>query len=171
MLRESHHPRWLRFWSLPDGERLPKTEAGRAETERRHLAALAGLNTTDAPLMIIAEDYHPASYTSGWAKHDLPGAWPWKRFVIIEDDADDDDEHLTFYFWVRAVASDAEVKHVLGRATEDTARFVIAPPDLAWLYAPYDGGADMLIIDDEARLRLRAAHEEWLPDPEYRYGC
>ena len=39
---------------------------------------------------------------------------------------------------------------------------IIAPPDLAWLYAPYDGGADVLLANTALRDDLRDRHRQWL---------
>ena len=47
-----------------------------------------------------------------------------------------------------------------------TADVVIAPLSLAWLYHPYDGGADVIAASTVERHRLAAKYESWLsPHP------
>jgi hypothetical protein len=38
----------------------------------------------------------------------------------------------------------------------------IADPELAWLYCPYDGGADVLLGSEAERDALKARHAAWL---------
>ena len=47
-------------------------------------------------------------------------------------------------------------------ADDEIADMIIAAPDLAWLYAPYDGGADVLLSTTTLRDNLRDRHREWL---------
>jgi hypothetical protein len=47
-------------------------------------------------------------------------------------------------------------------ADDRVAHVVIAPPDLSWLYAPYDGGADVLLGTPALRDELRDRHPDWL---------
>ena len=47
-------------------------------------------------------------------------------------------------------------------ADEQLAYVIIAPPDLSWLYAPFDGGADVLLADSGTRDELRDRHRDWL---------
>ena len=39
---------------------------------------------------------------------------------------------------------------------------MIAPPDLSWIYHPYDGGADVLLPTNSQRDRIRERHRDWL---------
>jgi hypothetical protein len=40
---------------------------------------------------------------------------------------------------------------------------IIAPADLAWLYHPYDGGADVITRYKGERDALARRHSDWLP--------
>lgn len=48
-------------------------------------------------------------------------------------------------------------------ADDETRGVIIAPPDLAWLYHPYDGGADVITRYKGERDALAARHTGWLP--------
>jgi hypothetical protein len=51
-----------------------------------------------------------------------------------------------------------------GVADDETAHLIIAPHDLAWLYAPYDGGADVLLATPALRNSLRDRHRQRLTE-------
>ncbi|MFJ2033942.1 hypothetical protein [Streptosporangium sp. NPDC087985] len=41
---------------------------------------------------------------------------------------------------------------------------LLGPPDLGWLYHPYDGGADVILSTRAERNGLKARHHTWLSD-------
>jgi hypothetical protein len=47
-------------------------------------------------------------------------------------------------------------------ADGEIAYVIIAPPDLSWLYAPYDGGGDVLLSTPVLRNSPRDRHRQWL---------
>ncbi|MBE1605420.1 DUF3885 domain-containing protein [Actinopolymorpha pittospori] len=48
-------------------------------------------------------------------------------------------------------------------AADEVDGVIIATPDLAFLYAPYDGGADILSATAARRDDLRDRYQRWLP--------
>ncbi len=40
---------------------------------------------------------------------------------------------------------------------------IICPPGVEWLYAPYDGGGDVIAPDPATRDLLRGRYPAWLP--------
>jgi hypothetical protein len=47
-------------------------------------------------------------------------------------------------------------------ADDVTDGVIITTAEMDWLYAPYDGGADVIAASSKHRNRLRHAHQEWL---------
>jgi hypothetical protein len=43
-----------------------------------------------------------------------------------------------------------------------TGGVIITTAEMGWLYAPYDGGADVIAASPDHRDRLRRAHADWL---------
>ena len=43
-----------------------------------------------------------------------------------------------------------------------TGGVIITTAEMGWLYAPYDGGADVIAASAGHRDQLRRAHEDWL---------
>jgi hypothetical protein len=48
-------------------------------------------------------------------------------------------------------------------ANDTVANVMIVHADCRWLLHPYDGGMDVIAEWPAARMRLRAAHTDWLP--------
>lgn len=91
----------------------------------------------------------------------LSQAWPWR--ISVEPDEPGFPPNRR-YFWVEEGPSSDLPNLLLGLAADDRADFVISPPDLAWIYAPYDGGMDVMLPDEDSHYALRRAHPDWLSD-------
>jgi hypothetical protein len=169
-LRYTEHDRWVRFHSLPGSKRYADSEAEYEELVRRHTTVLAELagDAAAAPgdLLVITCSWsfgptpplRPAPVMAA-----SPGAWHWQSILTDEDD---EGQAWTHLFVERIDAHDARLDTLL-RLVADclTADVIITDPQLTWLYAPYDGGADVVAADSRNRDELRARHADWLPTP------
>lgn len=166
-LRTALADRWVRFHSLPGGRRPAADEADRHEIVRRHravLAELAGRSRTDELLLVTA------AWTGGLAVPDRPAplsaitprAWFWDSVVVDADDGALGCVHL----WVETIdRDDPRLDPILRMiADEVIAGVILADPQLRWLFAPYDGGVDVIAADPAERGRLAARFGDWLPD-------
>jgi hypothetical protein len=109
-------------------------------------------------LVVIGQDYGPQDLFSGWTRRHLPGAWPWRRWFDAEDTQN------RSYFWVKSGLADAELDRLLVATADDQTRLIMVGPGLGWVYAPYDGGADVLASDQVVREALVGRFSEWLAD-------
>lgn len=160
-LRDAYPERWVRFWSLPDGKRYADTDAERTIILERHLAVLAKLGAPTSVLLVIAEEFGPEDTWGGWSRAVLPHAWPWRIYTELDDP---EFPPTSRYFWVEQGPSTDLLSHLLELAADDRADFILSPPDLAWIYAPYDGGVDVILPDQQSRDALRRSHPDWLSD-------
>lgn len=158
LLREAYADRWVRFHSLPQSKRYAETAAEYDEILRRHRTVLRDLqgSVPIADLYVIATDWDWRDLAAGWSKHRLPGAWPWWS------SRGDEDTNGRHYFWVATGLSDAALDGVLLAAADDEGQVLIGAPGFAWLYCPYDGGADVLLPDQVERDALKARYSDWL---------
>lgn len=108
-------------------------------------------------LHVIAADWDWRDLAAGWSKRRLPRAWPWRS-----SPSDDDPDAGRFYFWAASGLSSEEIDTLLLAVADDEGCAVIGAPDLAWLYCPYDGGADVLLPSSVERLALKERHADWL---------
>ena len=142
----------VRFHSLPGSKRYAETDAERAEVLFRHHAVLTAL--APPPQLIVIWPW----FTSDSAPAPSEGVL-WK--VIENDD----------YFVVPApdiyvrpyTYPSKEFDDMLSAAADwEVANVIVGPPDLHWLYHPYDGGADVIAATTQDRDRLRAEFSSWL---------
>lgn len=165
-LRTALADRWVRFHSLPGGRRYPDGEADRREIVRRHRAILAELGawsggedlllitaTWSGDLVVQERPPYLAALT--------PRSWFWDSIAVDADDGVLGCVHL----WVETVdRADQRLDLILRMvADEAISGVVLADPDLRWLYAPYDGGADVIAPDGTHRDRLAERYASWLP--------
>lgn len=162
-LREAHFDRWVRFHSLPNSKRNADSSLEKHELLHRYRTVLHGLITHArvGRLQVIAVDWDAKDYSGGWTKKHLPGAWPWRTFF---DPADfEPGEALRFhYFWVSEFDLIDELDPLLLLAAEGVCQFIVADATLTWIFAPYEGGADVILSDERSRDDLALKHGAWL---------
>lgn len=158
-LRVEYADRWVRFHSLPESKRYAENAAEYDEIRRRHRTVIQELHTSDdfQTLHVIAADWDWRDLSAGWSRRRLPDAWPW-RSSSFEDDPDAG----RTYFWAASGLSGDEIDALLIAVADDECRVIIGAPDLAWLYCPYDGGADVLLPSAVERDALKERHADWL---------
>ncbi len=168
-LRSCLHERWVRFHSLPGSKRYADNEDEYAELMRRHLTVLAELLSHDSAdqareLVVVTASW---SDGPGPAPRDaelaavLPAAAYWAS--VLTDDSVPTQETWT-HLWVSAARLHSEELSRLLRLVADyvTGGVIITTAEMGWLYAPYDGGADVIATSPGHRDQLRRAHKDWL---------
>ncbi|GIG85784.1 DUF3885 domain-containing protein [Plantactinospora endophytica] len=154
---------WVRFHVLPDARRHPGTEDEYATVLHRHHTLLDELRGELPELLVITLELAgrpvPGNRTPIMADL-LPDAECWT--VLSWPDLHP--QLLFAHAYVSPLPRQSDRLEPLLRAVADgrVTDVVVAPPDLSWLYAPYDGGADVLLGTPELRDELRAGHPDWL---------
>jgi hypothetical protein len=162
--------RWVRFHSLPGSKRYAGNEDEYAEIMRRHLTVLAELLSHDnadaeRELMVVTVSWSdapgPVPRTAELSRA-MPAAAYWTSVLTGINDPDDTWWHL----WVSAARLHSqELSQLLRLVADDgTAGVIITTADMGWLYAPYDGGADVIAATADHRNQLHRAHKDWLSD-------
>lgn len=162
--------RWVRFHSLPGLKRYAGNEDEYAEIMRRHLTVLAGLLSqgnaaAERELMVVtiswSDDPGPVPRTAELSRA-MPAAAYWTSVLTGINAPDDTWWHL----WVSATRLHSrELSRLLRLVADDgTAGVIITTAGMNWLYAPYDGGADIIAATAEHRNQLYHAHKDWLSD-------
>jgi hypothetical protein len=156
--RKRHADRWVRFHSLPRSKRYAETEEEYGITLARHHCVLAELGADDGLYLIAGyfEDAHGRIAVA--SAH--PGAVPW--MTIQPDERSAFEIPMTLH--VSTASGERSVVDPFLRAVADDeiAYAIIAPPDLRWLYHPYDGGADVIAPTAHDRDALKDRHPDWL---------
>jgi hypothetical protein len=160
--------RWVRFHSLPGSKRYADNEEEYAELMRRHLAVLAELLSLEGgdrsrELVVVTASWsgpRPAPRAAELTAA-LPAATYWTS-VLTDDSIPADETWL--HLWASAGhLHGEELPRLLRLVADDMTRGVIVTTaEMGWLYAPYDGGADVIAASPTHRDQLRRAHQEWL---------
>ncbi|MFT3899672.1 MAG: hypothetical protein QM728_05425 [Gordonia sp. (in: high G+C Gram-positive bacteria)] len=153
-LRDAAAGSWVRFHSLPESKRYAETDAERAEVLRRHLVVLRELcdaaSADPADLRVVTATFSESAEQQSY----------WQSVRLDLDDPESWWAHLRVR---RTGLESAELRALLRRVADDEAQgVIIAPPDAAWLYHPYDGGADVIAPDAHLRDELKRDHADWL---------
>ena len=162
LLRRAFAPRWFRIHSLPESKRYPETETEfDMLLERQDAVAHAVL---DGPARLITATYE--AEVVGTTRV-LGGRGP-HRFECFASFWQPDDGMLAegeFSFWstdtLWDLAADAKL---LRRMAMDETRAVWMNRSTGEVFAPYDGGLDIIAADEDRRNSLRATFSAWLPD-------
>ena len=165
-LLRSHYPqRWVRFHSLPESKRYPEDEQEYATVLRRHYTVLHELGTVPALVVVTTEWTGTEALTpQRWPRRAqvAPRARHWRTLL---EDPEEDPEFRTYQQlyaetvpWAPGCLDDV----LRAVADDELANVLVAPPDLHWLYHPYDGGADVILPTPSRRDELRHRHRDWL---------
>jgi hypothetical protein len=168
-LRGCLHDRWVRFHSLPGSKRYADNDDEYAELMHRYLAVLAELlshdNADEAGELVVVT----ASWSDGPRpaprEEELAGALPAAAYwtSVLTDNSEPGAESWT-HLWVSAARLHSEELSRLLRLVADyrTGGVIITTAEMDWLYAPYDGGADVIATTAGHRDQLRRVHKGWL---------
>ncbi len=155
--------RWVRFHSLPGSKRYADDEAEYEELLGRHLTVLGELARGAGEVFIV---------TYGWSdsaevpQHEaelaaLVSSEPWTSVLT---DFDEDFGATWAHLYLGTIGLDAPALLALLRlVADDQDRMFFFDHSLTWLYAPYDGGGDVVAPSAAERDRLKARHVSWLP--------
>jgi hypothetical protein len=160
---------WVRFHSFPALQRYPHDDADRQQLLRRHGRVirtlrrnfgggrLVGLAVGITPWWGVDENGQPKRI------HHRPTVLPDLRHMFNTLHPYDE----SFGIYGELFATDQLTMRTLRR--ELLQQTLVLDSDIAvidesarWVYAPYDGGADVLLADTLDRDRLKRQHADWL---------
>ncbi|GLY04269.1 hypothetical protein [Actinoplanes sp. NBRC 101535] len=161
--RRGYADRWVRFHSLPESKRYADTPLEYETILHRHNTVLKELVAQGSDLQVITLEpaFSPVPRHRTPVLEDLlPDAECW----LVMSWPDLDPTLAFMHAYVSRVAwQPGRLDELLRRVADDELpRVVIAPSDLAWVYGPYDGGADVLLDTPDLRDRLRDRYSAWL---------
>lgn len=160
-LRDLAATTWVRFHSLPESKRYAENKAEYDELISRHVTLLNELSaaTGTDDLLVVTSTWSQTSKPSDETprrRTAFPVTNHWKTIPA--------DAHGWIHLRVATTTpDDPHLRTLLLQVADDKAPGVIlTPPNAAWLYHPYDGGADVIAPDVRTRNTLIAAHHDWL---------
>jgi len=161
LLREALRSRWLRVHSLPESKRYAGTTAECDELLRRHnevASEILGSGVCALAVSAWSDDPNRIDWTE-----QIQGALPNLNFVHAWSWDGDDVPLQTGIARVEWCAGglDALIRAVADDRTGPVALF---SPATGEVYAPYDGGADLIVSTEDRKAQLRKRWQAWLSD-------
>ena len=165
LLRDSFRDRWIRFHSLPDGQRYPTSDDELRDLLARHNSILSAITQEGKELWLLNTNFSPdptpeltdpdLAYTAAQAVH-------WRSIAMHEIDTDLDPNYWHIFHsttkWMPSTFDD--VLQLV--ANDSVGNLMIVDPTESWLYHPYDGGADVILGSESERNKLAARFASWL---------
>lgn len=159
LFRHELTDRWVRFHSLPGSKRYAGDESEYRAILDRQETLLDELGADDAYLITPAF-CPPDDARDLWSPVRVglhPDAVPWWEVT------DPTDPGRTAWLYASRIRyRSGALDRLLRYVADDGGHALIAPPDLGWVFAPYDGGVDVVLADPAARDALRDRHPDWL---------
>lgn len=165
LFRHRMPDRWVRFHSLPDARRIPATVDEHHEVLHRYNTVLSALlaESGSAAIYLITVEYGSGDLAAGTEPIHVglhPGAVAWIPVV------DPTDPELVYQLHAsRGDFTPGAFDDLLRYVAEDrTTDVVLADGSLRRLFAPYDGGMDVIAASSSGRDRLAGLFGSWLSE-------
>ncbi len=169
LLRESFPARWMRIHNLPEAKRYAETARELATVLTRQNAIATDLLGSDGPAVLVASPSHAPVLVRparGERRYSRLGLEP--LMIIIETDPGNPTTGWSIplssvhIHWHSGALDD-----VLADVANDLLKpFAIVSETTARVYAPYDGGADLILASETERDAYRERYAAWLsPHP------
>lgn len=165
-LRHQLPDHWVRFRSRPGSRRHPDTATDVHELLDRHRRVLDRLaEGDDSPLLVMTASFSSADEPVFERSEALTTMLPDARYWISPERIEPGEPSVrTNLFVNRLTVDDGALQDLLRYVAGDqTLDVVICDPGFRWLYAPYDGGADVIAPTPAQRDELRSEFADWLP--------
>ena len=164
ILRAELPERWLRVHSLPDAKRYADTPIEYSTLLTRHNAvATAVLGIGAKCLLFVGRPEGDLQWQS--ERQTLPGTKE-TTFTLFKSVADDDEPaQMAMNFWCAPVRWHPERFNELLRAVADDEEdyIIFASLQTGEIYAPYDGGADLILGSSTRCAELKQKFAAWMP--------
>jgi hypothetical protein len=154
--------RWVRFHSLSGSKRYAESDDEYEVVLGRNHSVLSDLGDRyqeeGEHILVVTYSWSSSPEPEPQGAADLAKSQHWMS-LQVDSDEEDNWTHLS----VSASAwRNQELDPLLRRVADDEERALIMPIDLRWLFAPYDGGMDVIVATTAGRDELRSAHAGWL---------
>jgi hypothetical protein len=152
--------RWLRIHTLPGSKRYADSDAEAAEIAQRQVASAQALFEDDAPVWLVTWRYGSLS----GAMNDVAPLGEKMGLPLVEACAlAVDEEDQTIAVLVAALRWSPSSSAPLRRAiANDEERAMWVHARTAEVFAPYDGGVDLIFSSVERRDQHRSRFSAWL---------
>ena len=163
-LRDCYANRWLRIHTLPQSKRYPDNNLDYEIILSRHNAVLGELANRDEKLALLSTNYSenpaPSLGDTKLGNKDAGRCW---RTIPMHDEADEEHPnywhiHISLHSWLPHTF-DSILRLV---ANNTVANVMLLSTENHWIYHPYDGGGDIIVVSEKQQQQLHDRFRHWL---------
>ena len=162
--------RWFRFHSLPESKRYAEDETEVAELLARQNTVLLDVIGINAECILVSGNYADSPLAEN-LEHCLALAeFQFQDFVKLSkqdfnpDELEPDEEpfYLSLLCGTHKLKRGSLDEVLLCVADEKIVNFFIVSCERERIFAPYDGGVDIILKDSKERDEFKAKYKDWL---------
>jgi hypothetical protein len=157
-LKDRLPDRWLRVHTLPDSKRYASTESESAEIAARQVTTAKALFEDDAPVWLVTWRYFPPWGASELAQESEEVGVPLVEGGILPGDADGETIAVLVARLRWSVSASATLRRAIA---DDQERAMWVHERTLEVFAPYDGGVDLIFSSVERRDQCRQRFSAW----------
>lgn len=162
--------RWFRIHSLPESKRYAADEIEVAELLARQTTVLLDVIGTDAECVLVSGNYADLPLALDLKSCPEMGKFEFQKFVKLpkqefdpEDlDADEELVYLSLFCGTHKLKPGSLDDVLLCVANWKIVNFFVVSCERQHIFAPYDGGVDIILKDTKERDEFKAKYKDWL---------
>jgi hypothetical protein len=161
---------WFRFHSLPESKRYAEDDAEFAELLRRQNTVLLDVIGTDNECVLVSGSYDDSPLIENLRSCSALGKFEFQDFDRlskqdfdpIDLEPDEEPAYLTLFYATHKLERGSLDEILLCVADEKIANFFVVSYERQHIFAPYDGGVDIILKDAKERDEFKAKYRDWL---------
>ena len=166
LMRGIYSKRWIRIHSLPESKRYPETEKEKQEILKRHLQVASYTLGNPSPSYLslsLFNDYPISNYAEFSWYQNLQLNERIKTFESSENLEDFLVSHISEVDW-----NEGDWRSLILDVAEDRAPHALfICKKNGRVYAPYDGGADIFLENEDEIQKFKSSFADWLSPHEH----
>ena len=162
--------RWFRFHSLPESKRYAEDETEFAELLARQNIVLLDVIGTNAECILVSGNYADSPLVENLKGCPALAEFEFQEFVRLSkqdfdpEDLEPDEEpiYLSLFCGIHKLKHGSLDGILLCIANEQIRNFFVVSCERRRIFAPYDGGVDVILKDAKERDVFKAKYKDWL---------
>jgi len=162
--------RWFRFHSLPESKRYADNETEVTELLARQNSVLLDVIGTNSECFLVSGNYADSPFSENLERCPTLGEFEFEEFIKLskqvfdpeELEADEEPVYLTLFYAAHNLKNGSLDEILLCIANERIYNTFVINCEAKRIFAPYDGGVDVILKDSNERNEFKLKYKNWL---------